>query len=190
MEVMDNEHLVRLAAAGDAKAFARLIEENYMLIYKVAYKWCGRRDDAQDIAQEVCMALAAKLSGYRGEAKFTSWLYRVTINAAKDYCRARERVNNREIAFSEGFDAASDEVNAEQRLLAAESYRHIHGLPEGIRDAVLLVFGENMNHKQAAAILGCAETTISWRIFQARKLLKPLMTARPESPRTGNSHAG
>lgn len=175
MEPLDNE-LIRQAAAGDAGAFARLVDGHYMLIYKVAYKWCGRREDAEDVAQEVCVRLPEKLASYRGEAAFTSWIYRMTINAAKDYCRAKGRVHRHETAFVEGFDAVSDEPGAERVMLAAEAYRHIHGLPEGIRDAVLLVFGEDMNHKEAARVLGCAETTISWRIFQARKLLKPLMS--------------
>lgn len=173
--VTETDRLVRQAAAGDAEAFSRLVEEHYMLIYKVAYKWCGRREDAEDIAQEVCMKLPEKLASFRGDAKFTSWLYRITINMAKDYGRAKTRVSSRETAFGEGFDAPSNEPGAEQKLIAAESYNYIHTLPEGIRDVVLLVFGEDMNHKQAAEVLGCAETTVSWRIFQARKLLKPLM---------------
>jgi RNA polymerase sigma-70 factor (ECF subfamily) len=189
MELVDNDRLIRQAVGWDAEAFARLVEEHYMLIYKVAYKWCGRREDAEDVAQEVCIKLPEKLAGYRGEAKFTSWLYRITINAAKDYGRAKGRVNKREVAFVEGFDAASDEPGAEQKLIAAEAYQHIHTLPEGIRDAVLLVFGEDMNHKQAAEVLGCAETTVSWRIFQARKLLKPLMTEQQGKTRKG-AYAG
>lgn len=178
MQATDNDDLIRQAAAGDAEAFARLVEEHYMLIYKVAYKWCGRREDAEDIAQDVCVKLPEKLASYRGEARFTSWLYRIVINASKDYGRAKSRVSRKEVAFADGFDAASDEPGAERKIIAAEAYRHIHTLPEGIRDAVLLVYGEDMNHRQAAEALGCAETTVSWRIFQARKLLKPLMTDR------------
>jgi len=189
MEPVTNDHLIKQAAAGDAEAFARLIEEHYMLIYKIAYKWCGRREDAEDIAQEVCIKLPEKLAGYRGDAKFTSWLYRITINAAKDYGRTRSRVNQREVAFVDGFDAASDEPGPEQKVIALEAYQHIHTLPEGIRDAVLLVFSEDMNHKQAAEALGCAETTVSWRIFQARKLLKPLLTERHGKTRKG-AYAG
>lgn len=189
MEAVDNHHLIRQAAAGDAEAFTRLVEEHYMLIYRTAYKWCGRREDAEDIAQDVCVKLPEKLSSYRGESKFTSWLYRITINTAKDYGRAKGRVSRQEVAFVEGFDAASDEPGAEEQLAAAQAYQHIHTLPEGIRDAVLLVFGEDMNHKQAAEALGCAETTVSWRIFQARKLLKPLMIERQGKPRKG-AYAG
>ncbi len=175
MEAEDTSDLIRQAAAGDATAFRRLAECHYMLVYKIAYKWCGRREDAEDIAQEVFIKLPEKLGLFRGEAGFTTWLYRLTINAAKDYGRKSGATARRELPFTEGFDAASDEPGAERKLIAAEAYGAIHALPPPVRDAVLLVFAEEMSHGQAAKVLGCAETTVSWRIFQARKLLKPMM---------------
>jgi RNA polymerase sigma-70 factor (ECF subfamily) len=171
----DDHTLVSMAAGGDADAFSRLVERHYMTIYKFAYKWYGTRENAEDIAQEVCAALPGKLDGFRGDAAFTTWLYRIVINAAKDYYRKTNRTALRETAFTEGFDAASDDPSAEDALIAAEHYAVIHQLPEPIRDAVLLVFGEEMSHKEAALVLGCAETTISWRIFKARSLLKSLI---------------
>jgi RNA polymerase sigma-70 factor (ECF subfamily) len=153
-------------------AFARLLEGHYMVIYKIAYKWCGRREDAEDVAQNVCLKLADRLAGFRGDSGFTSWLYRITINAAKDYYRTTGKAYRREQAFADGFDPMSDEVAADEQLVARESYAAIHSLPEPIRDAVLLVFGEEMSHKEAAKILGCAETTVSWRIHKARKILQ------------------
>lgn len=175
MTAQETSNLIRLAAAGDADAFARLVEGHYMMIYKIAYKWCGRREDAEDIAQNVCMKLAGKLDGFAGKASFTSWLYRMTINAANDYYRTTAKANKREMPFTEGFDAISDEVAVDDKMIAAEIFAAIHGLPEPIRDAVLLVFAEDMSHKEAAKVLECAETTISWRIFKARKLLKTIM---------------
>jgi len=166
--------LVRQAAAGDAAAFARLAEGHYLMVYKIAYKWCGRREDAEDIAQDVFVKLPEKLAGFRGEASFTSWLYRLTINAATDYYRTKGKAYTRELPFAEGFDAASDEIPADERIASRQAFAEIHRLPSDIKDAVLLVFAEGMSHKQAAEILGCAETTISWRIFQARKTLKGL----------------
>jgi len=166
--------LIRLAAAGDAAAFARLCEGYYMTVYKIAYKWCGRREDAEDIAQEVFVKLPEKLAGFRFESSFSSWLYRLTINAANDYFRTKGKARGREFAFAEGFDAASDEVPADEQIASRQAFAEIYKLPSDIKDAVLLVFAEEMSHKQAADILGCAESTISWRIFQARKTLKEL----------------
>ena len=170
-EESDNT-LVRLAVEGNAQAFRHMAERHYKMVYRVAYKWTGRREDAEDVAQEVFIRLPGKLGSFRGDSSFTTWLYRVTVNATKDYYRTSGRAQTREVAFAEGFDPASQEVAADDRLIAAQAYARIHKLPEALRDTVLLVYGENMNHKEAAKVLGCAETTISWRIFQARRLLK------------------
>lgn len=145
-----------------------------MTIYKSAYKWCGRREDAEDITQDVCVKLPKKLGSFKGDAAFTSWLYRLTINAAKDYYRTTAKAQTCELPFAEGFDAPSAEVAADEALAARQAMAKIHALPEPIRDAVLLVHAEGMSHKQAADILECAETTISWRIHKARKVLKGL----------------
>ncbi len=143
-----------------------------MMIYRVAYKWAGRREDAEDIAQNVCMKLPEKLAGFRGEADFSSWLYRLTINAAHDYLRTTGKAQAREQPFAEDFDPPSGDIPADRRLAAKQAMMAIHQLPADLRDAVLLVYAEDKNHKEAARILGCAETTISWRIFQARKKLR------------------
>lgn len=174
MTPQETSDLIGQAAAGDAGAFSRLLEVHYMTIYKIAYKWCGRREDAEDVTQDVCMKLPQKLSSFKGEAAFTSWLYRLTINAAKDYYRTTAKAQNRELPFAEGFDVPSAEVAADEVLAARQAMASIHALPEPIRDAVLLVHAEGLSHKQAANILECAETTISWRIHKARKSLEGL----------------
>ncbi|VAW17264.1 hypothetical protein MNBD_ALPHA12-901, partial [hydrothermal vent metagenome] len=62
--------LARLAANGDREAFAGLVAENYDFIFRVAYKWCGSREDAEDITQDVCIKLARILKTYDGRARF------------------------------------------------------------------------------------------------------------------------
>ncbi|MDX1975963.1 MAG: RNA polymerase sigma factor [Rickettsiales bacterium] len=163
---------VKQAVSGNSAAFSQLIEAHYMTIYKIAYKWCGKREDAQDITQEICVRLPEKLSSFKGNSTFVTWLYRLTINATKDYYRKSGRIAGRELAFTEGFDVASSEVPADEKLMAEQEFALVRQLPEAIYDAVLLVFAEGMSHGEAARVLGCAETTISWRIFQARRLLK------------------
>jgi RNA polymerase sigma-70 factor, ECF subfamily len=168
----ETAELIERAAQGEAAAFARLCESHYMAVYKMAYKWCGKREDAEDIAQDVFVKLPEKLASFRGDAAFTSWLYRLTINSAKDYYRTTGKAATRELPFTEGFDAPSDEVPADEQIASRQAFAAVHALPSDMRDAVLLVYGEDMNHKQAAVVLGCAEATVSWRIFQARKKLK------------------
>ena len=82
METPD-ETLALAAAGGDRAAFAVLVQRHYDRIYGLAYRLTGSRAEAQDMAQDICAALPAKLRNWRGEARFTTWLYRVVVNAAQ-----------------------------------------------------------------------------------------------------------
>jgi RNA polymerase sigma-70 factor (ECF subfamily) len=172
MDKIREDELAALAAEGDSAAFERLVSDNYMMIYKVAYKWCGIREDAEDIAQNVCVKLARSLGNYKGASSFKTWLYRIVINTAKDHFRKLSRQREREEAFSKESSTLeagnpNGESDAARKLHAA-----IARLPGKLRDAVILVFSEGMSHREAAEVLECAETTVSWRVFQAKKKLK------------------
>lgn len=84
-ENMDED--VRLARSNDVDAF----ERQYRLICKTAFRWLSHKSDAEDVAQIVCMKLARALQGFDGRSAFTSWLYRITLNAVRDLLRARQR---------------------------------------------------------------------------------------------------
>jgi RNA polymerase sigma-70 factor (ECF subfamily) len=72
METSD-ETLVDLARSGDGDAFGALLSRHYDLIFRLGFRFLGNRTEAEDLAQDVCVSLAAKLRGYRGEAQFTTW---------------------------------------------------------------------------------------------------------------------
>lgn len=166
-----DEALVDRARRGDEPAFASLVERHYGTIYRIAYKWCGERADAEDVAQEVCIKLARALATFRGEARFSTWVTRMTINAVQDLCRARAR-RRRDVtamALVEGESLAPEPCHG---VAAAELWRAVRELPAKQRDCVLLVYGEGMNHGQAAAVLGCGASTVSWHVHEARKRLK------------------
>ena len=91
MENPDYTELVKLAKDGDSVAFENLVEQSYMLVYKVSYKWCRTKEDAEDITQEVFVKLAKKIFSFREESSFQTWLYRIVINTAKDFAKKEER---------------------------------------------------------------------------------------------------
>lgn len=178
-----DDPLIRDAMAGDRHAFAALFDKHYDLIYRIALHHSRNQTDAQDIAQDTCVKLARKLNSYRFESKFTTWLYRLTLNTAKDWqrkaCRRYER------AWPEEFDPVGHEATPERRAITREFLGAVEQLPEKLKSAVLLVFRDGLSHSQAANSLGCAETTISWRIHEARKVLAQLSNDED----LGNSHA-
>lgn len=163
------------AASGDRAAFARLVESRYDFIHAVAWRWCGNRQDAEDVAQEVCIRLASAIRGFKGTSRFTTWIYAITLNAARDQLRQRRRAQGRDAAWlreQTTLSAGEAEDDGGEALWLA-----VGQLPDRQRDAVLLIYGEGLTHAAAAEVLGCAETTMSWHVHEARKRLKVLLRA-------------
>jgi RNA polymerase sigma factor (sigma-70 family) len=166
--------LIAQAQRGDRQAFGMLVEAHYDLMFRTAYKWSGSRADAEDVAQEVCVKLATALAGFDGRSSFSTWLYRVTLNAVRDLQRSRMRQGRGVMALT----ALSPEVHPaeqEEAATAGELWRAVRALPEKQRDAVLLVYAEELNHAAVAIIMGCKEATVSWYIFEAKRALKGLL---------------
>ena len=91
--------LIGRASGGDRDAFGRLVERHYDFVYRVAYRWCGASADAEDIAQDVCVRLGRAIRAYHGGGAFTTWLYAMTLNAARDMMRKTARDTAKTEAF-------------------------------------------------------------------------------------------
>ncbi|MHA6690906.1 RNA polymerase sigma factor [Devosia sp. A449] len=170
----DADGLVRRAKAGDIAAFEGLVALHYRFIYKTAFRWLGHKSDAEDVTQSVCLRLADALSSFDGRSKFTSWLYRVTLNAVRDLQRTHQR-RGRQVDAVAAITREEREPDQEDQLRVNDIWRIVRELPDKQRDAVLLVFGEEMSQAEAAAIMGCKEVTVSWHIHNARKSLRDLL---------------
>ena len=144
--------LVNRAKAGDRLAFAQLLEDHYDFIFRTACKWSGRKSDAEDIAQDVCIKLATAIQSFDGRSAFTSWLYRVTVNMVRDMQRSSSRRDKNIDAFSL-VHPEDDPGNQEESATAKELWRAVSELPEKQREAIMLVYAEDMNHADAAEIM-------------------------------------
>lgn len=172
MEKRECQDLVREAAGGCSAAFAALIDANYERIYAMAWRWAGSSVDAEDIAQDVCIKLGKAIRSFRGDAAFTTWLYRITYNAAIDHLRARQRMQATEPAQILKLIDEPGKTNPESDLIDAQLWDQVRALPPQQRDTVLLVYAQDLSHREAACILGCSEKTVSWHLHEARKKLK------------------
>lgn len=179
--VTADDALATAAASGDEPAFVALIERHYDRFHRLAWRWCGNSNDAEDVAQDVCVKIAHAIRGWRGEAAFTTWATRIVYTTSMDRLRSRQRLRLVEpsimAALVETSGDAPREMEAEQRLLDGELWDEVRRLPAQQRDAVLLVYGEDMNHGDAAAVMGCTEKTVSWHLHEARKRLKARLEA-------------
>jgi RNA polymerase sigma-70 factor (ECF subfamily) len=159
---------------GDHTAFENLISGYQQMIHSVAYRMTGSMADADDLAQETFIRAFQQLASYRGEAKFSSWLCRITVNAGLNW-RQREarRVEVHQQWAGESFSTgAHDESGDAQDVESQRVQAALDRLPAKQRAAMILTVYEEMNHAEAARVLGCSEATVSWRIFAARAKLK------------------
>ena len=163
------DQLIEKACAGDSRAFRDLLDLHYTTVYRMAFKLCGAQHDAEDITQMACMKLAQNIKSFRRDAEFTTWLYKIVLNTVHDWRRAQVRHKASDIEDAPDID--SGDQNPEQSLSTRQQMDHVRALPEPEREIIFLVFGEGLSHRQAAEIMGCAESTISWRIHEARKIL-------------------
>lgn len=176
----DEEPLVAQAQLGQRYAFERLLERKYDFIFRVAWRWTANREDAEDVAQEVCIRLGQAIRGFKGNSSLNTFLYAMILNAVRDHGRraAREARNAREFHAHAIIQAPGlqeqENVDSESEQTAA-LWEAVRQLPDRQRDAVLLVHGEGVSHLEAANVLGCTEKTVSWHIHEARKRLKIIL---------------
>jgi len=168
-----DETLATAAAGGDRAAFALLVERHYDRIHSLAYRLTGLRAEAQDLAQDICAALPVKLRNWRGEARFTTWLYRVVVNAVHDQRRRQATRAKAATGWGDWEIARQDEIaaQAEAANWLAEAMSRL--TPE-LRDTSALVLGEEMTQAEAGAVLGVSEGTIAWRMSEVKKRLRAM----------------
>lgn len=168
------------AASGDARAFEALIARHYDRVHALAWKFTGGPPDSEDLAQDVCVALGRKIRSFRGEARFTTWLYQVVLNAARDGMRRDKTRDAATATFAEVDDlrrgAEADRAARADWLRAA-----IRDLKPDLRETAVLVLDEGLSHGQAAEVLEVAESTVSWRLMEIRKALKACAEAEKRS---------
>lgn len=165
------EQHIKAAQSGDAHAFEYVVNESYDIMFKMAFKWCGHEGDAQDITQEACIKLARGIGSFRHDCKFSSWLYRLVINTAKDWYKSQNRHPQGDQEALERI-AVTGDAQSEQNV--RQIWEQVYKLPDGEKEALLLVSGEGLSHKEAAKLLGVKESTVSWRIHEARKKLEKI----------------
>jgi RNA polymerase sigma-70 factor (ECF subfamily) len=169
MNHLDEQNLLKQAIGGDKQAFSALLEEYYMMIYSTAFKWAGNQQDAEDIAQDVCIKVGRAIRNFRMDSKFSSWLYRIVLNTAKDFHRKRKNHSNID-DIPESKNTSPD--SADTHAVKTELWKLVQQLPDKQRDAVLLVYAQDLSHSEVAEIMECKESTVSWYIHEAKKQLK------------------
>ena len=183
--------LVRRAQAGDVDAFGDLVERNRRAVFRAALAAVGSATDADDVAQEAFVTAFQKLSGFRGEASFKTWLLAITWRKAIDRRKSVTRWMQR-LVSPPGPDEAGEQwdpmqglpaggQSQEDELLTSDLQKRLRpliaSLPKKLRDALLLAGSGDHSYDEIGRILGIPTGTVKWRVSEARKVLKQKMAA-------------
>ncbi len=170
-------------AEGDGSAFEVLVQRHQSSILNLIYRCIGDREYAQDLAQEVFFKVWQAAKNYKPEAKFTTWIYRITINLCLNELKAaRRRRWFHTLQTGGGSEAPSiedlsdDSPSAEDLLLMQERNRRIsdalQGLPSNQRLALILKRYDGLSYQEISQILGCSVSAVESLIVRAKKNLQ------------------
>ena len=175
-----DEELVAKTVAGDAESFNQLIKRWERPIYALAYRTIGRDEDARDVCQETFLRAFRALPGFKGQAKFSSWLYRIALNLCRDWIRRQRRapvsqmpedMDATEMA-SEAGPVESIEDLVARRELSAIVEEAMSELSEEQRTAIILKEYHGMTFQEIADMQGCPLSTVKTRLYQGLSLLR------------------
>jgi RNA polymerase sigma-70 factor (ECF subfamily) len=161
---------------GDPAAFESLIRAHQRMIHSLTFRMTGSMTDAEDLAQETFIRAYRQLDSYQGTAKFSSWLYRIAVNSCLNWRQREMRRDQIHTQWAASNAVAQSEPGADGP--GGEVQAALMKLPAKQRAAIVLTIYDGRNHAEAAKILGCSETTVSWRVFAARRKLKRLLSAK------------
>jgi RNA polymerase sigma-70 factor (ECF subfamily) len=186
-----DEELVARSRTGDMDSFNQLILRWERPIYALAYRVIGQEEDARDVAQETFLRAFRALPGFKGQAKFSSWIYRIALNLCRDWIRRKRRtpvsqmpedIDLADLA-SEREPSESVEDLVARRELSAMVEEAMAILPEEQRTAVILKEYHGMTFQEIADLQGCPLSTVKTRLYQGLSVLrKHLKEKSPVSP--------
>jgi RNA polymerase sigma-70 factor (ECF subfamily) len=186
-EPAEDQSLVAAARRGDKDAFGRLVDLHEHAVLRAAMAALGSREDAQDVAQESFLVAWRRLSGFRGEASFRTWLLTITWRKALDRRRRLRRLEHRTALARETrhpLDSVAAETPDPERATVAgdlleRARAAIDGLSPKLRDTLRLAISGEYGYGEIAAMLRVPLGTVKWRVGEARRLVAASMNSVP-----------
>jgi RNA polymerase sigma-70 factor (ECF subfamily) len=180
-----DEELVARSKTGDIDSFNQLVKRWERPIFALAYRTLGREEDARDVTQETFLRAFRALSGFKGDAKFSSWLYRIALNLCRDWMRKERRaplvampegVEVEQIAAEQGpFETVED--LAARAELSREVAKAMERLPTEQRQAIILKEYHGLTFQEIADLVKCPLSTVKTRVYQGLSTLRKALGA-------------
>jgi RNA polymerase sigma-70 factor, ECF subfamily len=177
IQQMTDEEIIGRVRGGETRMFGELVSRYQDPVFSMALRFVGGSSgNAEDIAQEVFLRAYRGLDGFKGDSKFSTWLYRITFNLCTDWLRRNKRADRRAAPISEAAEIADSRMTPEQGILDAEERervgRALDRLNERYRSVVVLLYYEKMSYEQIANVLELPVKTVETRLYRARKMLR------------------
>jgi RNA polymerase sigma-70 factor (ECF subfamily) len=175
-----DEELVARSKTGDIDSFNQLVKRWERPIFALAYRTLGREEDARDVTQETFLRAFRALSGFKGDAKFSSWLYRIALNLCRDWMRKERRaplvavpegVEVEQLAAEQGPFETVEDLAARAELSREVAKAMVH-LPSEQRQAIILKEYHGLTFQEIADLQGCPLSTVKTRLYQGLTVLR------------------
>ena len=175
-EKTEDDELVARVRAGETRLFAELVTRYQDPVYAMCLRFLGDRTEAEDVAQEVFLRVHRGLSSFKGEARFSTWLYRITWNLCADWLRSNRKPARSISSIEVVGDLGDGRVDLEKGVLDAEEQgmvrQALEGLDEIYRSVIILLYYQKLSYEQIAAVLDVPVKTVETRLYRARRLLR------------------
>jgi len=175
---MEDHQLVERSRAGDVAAFEELVKRHQARAYAIAFRLLGRREDAQEVAQEAFSRAYFRLAEFRGQAQFRTWLYRILVNLATDFLRRRKpEVSEKKALFQIVDTRGNPSEHLYRQELRQSIEEAINALPADLRTVILLREMEGLSYADIALVIRRPVGTVMSRLFHARRRLQQSLSA-------------
>jgi RNA polymerase sigma-70 factor (ECF subfamily) len=174
-----DEDLVRRYLAGDTSAFGVLVERHQTRVYNVALRVLGNAEDARDATQDAFLSALRKLGSFRGDAAFTTWMHRITVNACYDLLRKQRRQPVLRLAAEDGEPLPEtgppEPDHADATAGSIDAARALAQVPDEFRIALVLADVQDLPYERIARILDVPVGTVKSRVHRGRMALARAM---------------
>ena len=172
----DEAQLIAATQKGDHDAFAFLMRLYKDRVFNTALRFVGNWAIAEELTQDVFVSVYRNIGGFKGESKFSTWLYRVTWNLCTDWLRRNRRPDRRTEAVDEADALPDKRVDLEGEVLEEEQRVAVRDaldrLDEKYRSVIVLHYYQKLSYDQIAAVLDMPAKTVETRLYRARKALR------------------
>ena len=183
MAIADEQFLIQRASRGDASAFETLVTTYEKGVYNLAFRLVGDREDAMDITQDVFLKAYQALPRFRGDSRFSTWIYRVCVNASLDHLRKKQKqpsysldeplaIKESSVTREVADESENVEDSVEIKFLSTDILRALRDLDPAHRAIILLCDVQGYSYQEIADILGLSMGTVKSRLHRARNMVR------------------